>query len=496
MEGFEAIELVYNCTHNEKYLQLLNKLNSYTLNWEKVFNDFIFTQPTNKYINRFLFNLVKPVLSLMDRRSKMHKNPKRKSKERIAKINNKLSNQKYLKTHGVNLAMAFKYLAYNSYLSNSKFQNDKIMNALKTVLKYHGTALDLFSSDEHLNGNLPDKGIELCNVVEMMYSMEEIMRVTRNVDAADYLETYLYSALPAMFTKDLCSHQYVQQTNQVSATKAKRDFYDTNNCANTFGIAPNYGCCAANLHQGFPKALSYAMLTSKNAIYIYLYISGVYTIQLFEGTIILDVETSYPFSNTATIKCMENSITKPFKIYMRKPFHADTTTLINQIKFSGKEEQGMLVLDRPLLANDIITIRYNIPITTVQNNDGTVSFRKGPIVFVNHLIEKEIIYNRDKYPFHDRGFNTKSDYRIAPLLKNKSLQIIEEKTIVPKFEGTIYDYGIELRVKAAHINNWKIRHNSLQNVNKPSVDKDKSEMLLSPYGNSILRVTHFPDVEE
>ncbi|GHO89803.1 hypothetical protein [Dictyobacter formicarum] len=69
---------------------------------------------------------------------------------------------------------------------------------------------------------------------------------------ADHLELLAYNALPATITADMRAHQYDQQPNQVACTIAKRNWTLNEDDSNIFGLAPNFGCCTANMHQGWP----------------------------------------------------------------------------------------------------------------------------------------------------------------------------------------------------------------------------------------------------
>ena len=69
----------------------------------------------------------------------------------------------------------------------------------------------------------------------------------------DHLERAAYNAFPATFTPDMWAHQYDQQVNQVLCTVAKRGWADNRDDSNIFGQTPNFGCCQANMHQGWPK---------------------------------------------------------------------------------------------------------------------------------------------------------------------------------------------------------------------------------------------------
>src|SRR5690606_28793855 len=61
------------------------------------------------------------------------------------------------------------------------------------------------------------------------------------------------NALPGTFTPDMWAHQYDQQANQVACVVGKHVWTTNGDAANVFGLEPNYGCCTANLHQGWPK---------------------------------------------------------------------------------------------------------------------------------------------------------------------------------------------------------------------------------------------------
>ena len=70
----------------------------------------------------------------------------------------------------------------------------------------------------------------------------------------DRLEKLAFNALPATFKKDMRAHQYDQQVNQVVCAKAASRVYTNNGPdSNLYGLEPNFGCCTANLHQGWPK---------------------------------------------------------------------------------------------------------------------------------------------------------------------------------------------------------------------------------------------------
>ena len=81
---------------------------------------------------------------------------------------------------------------------------------------------------------------------------------------ADRLERVAYNALPATFAPDMWSHQYDQQVNQVQCTVNPEHLFTTNGPeSNLFGLEPNFGCCTANMHQGWPKLAAHLWMKTR-----------------------------------------------------------------------------------------------------------------------------------------------------------------------------------------------------------------------------------------
>ncbi len=78
----------------------------------------------------------------------------------------------------------------------------------------------------------------------------------------DRLERLAFNALPGTFTDDMWAHQYNQEPNQVECSLHHKPWTTDGPESNLFGLEPNFGCCTANFHQGWPKfAASLFMLS-------------------------------------------------------------------------------------------------------------------------------------------------------------------------------------------------------------------------------------------
>ena len=58
------------------------------------------------------------------------------------------------------------------------------------------------------------------------------------------------------------AHQYDQQANQVLCTVAKRHWTHQRRDSNLYGLEPNFGCCTANMHQGWPKFVAHLWMAT------------------------------------------------------------------------------------------------------------------------------------------------------------------------------------------------------------------------------------------
>lgn len=463
MEGLEMIDYVGNQLGNEKLNTLKIKLKENTLNWEEYFNHFPYPEGTEKYLPKQLFKIVKYITNVIDPILKKRSKPQKMSKDKILKNRDKKNTLVFLKTHGVNIAMALKYVTYWENSEKPLFQG------LDEVLKYHGNAIGIFSSDEHLNGILPNKGIELCSVVEMMYSMEEVIRITGSIEACNRLEYYAYNALLATISKDFTAHQYVQQVNQLDCDIKNHAFFDTNQYANTFGIEPNYGCCAANMHQGWPKMILSAVMKQEQSIGLFLYVSGKFKVDFEDGFLEFEMKTNYPFSQKVEIKILKITYKGNPKFILRIPYQSKAMITIHGEAIIV-QNQDFYELNA-LHENDEINIEFDFKVETIHNQDNTISVKKGPLLFSLPIKYKEF-YIKGKKPFHDRGY--------TPLEHKRVELYTRENHIIVK------DINVKEDDQSFNKNEYVMIVEGYDPVRKEDIDIE-----LIPYGFTILRNTHF-----
>ena len=230
--------------------------------------------------------------------------------------------------HGVNNAMGLKTPALLYRLTGKNGYKKLALEAYRQMDRYHGEANGLFSADECLAGKNPSQGTELCAIVETMFSLETTLCIVGNVESADRLEKIAFNALPAACTADYWAHQYDEQANQIACIPVSRPIYTTNRGgANLFGLEPQYGCCTANMHQGWPKfAARLWMSTHDGGLAAVAYAPSVVTTFVSGIPVTVELVTDYPFNEDLEFQ-VSTSQEVEFPIYVRIPAWAKGATL-------------------------------------------------------------------------------------------------------------------------------------------------------------------------
>ncbi|MBS4219141.1 glycoside hydrolase family 127 protein [Bacillus sp. FJAT-49711] len=399
------------------------------------------------------------------------------------------------RTHVVNVAMGIKTPAVFYRQTGNEYDKEAVYKGIQSLMTYHGQAHGMFSGDEWLSGTHPSQGVELCAVVEYMFSMENLTRILGDGMFGDILEKVTFNALPATISPEWDSHQYDQQVNQVICNLAKRPWSNGPD-ANMFGLEPNFGCCTANMHQGWPKfTASLWMATQDDGLAAVSYAPCTVKGFVADGKDIeLVVKSNYPFREHVSIDInLKEKAT--FPIMLRVPdWCPDMKVSVNGERQHGIVENGYARFEREWNPNDRIEIQLPMQVQLEERNNNAISVNRGPLVYVLPIEENWIqVHERER--FHDWEVYPASAWRYA-LTQNAEFDVEVEENMDLHYQPFKANHApIRLLTKGRLLSNWMMKQNSAAappKNPKPYANALEETIQLVPYGCARLRIGEFP----
>jgi len=319
-----------------------------------------------------------------------------------------------------------------------------------------------------------------------MFSLEQDLAILGDPLFGDRLEKIAYNALPGTLTKDLWAHQYDQQANQVMCSISNHRWATNGPEANIFGLEPNFGCCTANMHQGWPKlAASLWMATPEGGFAAIAYGPS----EVKAGGVDIEERTDYPFRETVTLKV---TAPKPaaFPLALRIPAWASAATIaVNGQAQPGVKAGEFFRVDRTWKSGDVVQIRFPMAIRTSTWFNNSIAVERGPLVYSLKVGES----------WHKiRQTGPATDWEVYPTtpwnyaLVPEGMQAAEKPVAKQPFAAD--SAPVEITAKARRLPQWTLIDDSPGPIPMSPVTSRRPEetITLVPYGAAKLRITAFP----
>jgi len=404
-----------------------------------------------------------------------------------------------LATHGVNNGQAIKASPVWSIISNDETDRQAVHQMLAELDKYHGLPNGMFSCDEHFAGLNPSQGSELCTVVETMFSLEQSLAILGDASLGDRLERIAFNALPGTFTDDMWAHQYNQEPNQVECSLHHKPWTTDGPESNLYGLEPNFGCCTANFHQGWPKFAASLWMASHDSGLVAAIYSPCEVRTTIKGTTVHVLEeTDYPFRGTVRITLNPSASVK-FPLRLRIPVWASGATISINGKVQPTPSAATFArIERTWQSGDVVELKFPLVPRLLSGYNNSASIERGPLIFSYPIGENWV-------KLRDRGMT--ADWQVFPSSSwNYALAVDEENignlTVKEQPVGaapfSLKDTPVKLQVNAHKLDEWRAVDGVADPVPESPVASSQIEeqLTLVPYAAAKLRITAFPQAKK
>lgn len=407
-------------------------------------------------------------------------------------------------SHVVNNAMAVKAPALWWRFAAAESDRTAPAAMIGQLLAHHGVATGMFTGDECLAGHQPTHGTELCAVVEYAFSLEVLLSVLGDPAFGDHLEQIIFNALPATFSPDMWSHQYDQQANQILCTVQERIWNTNGPASNTFGVEPNYGCCTANLSQGWPKFAAHLWMMTQDSTGL---VAAAYAPSAARATlggvpVVVSLETDYPFRDSLHLT-VTTEAPATGSLWLRIPAWAkgaairlpDGTTVspaTGTFYEVNRTWEGTSELDLTLPMQPELRKGYR----------DAVAIQRGPLTYALKIGEQWQRINEDE-PFRELPH---ADWEITPTSRWAYALAVDADTLADDVQFHEHPVGavpfspegapVSATVKGRELTEWDEEVGSAADVplSPATSEEPLEELALIPYGCTDLRITEFPQL--
>jgi len=331
-----------------------------------------------------------------------------------------------------------------------------------------------------------------------MFSLEQLLAILGDAAFGDRLERMAFNALPAAFKKDMWAHQYDQQVNQVLCSVDKNRNWTTNGPdSNIFGLEPNFGCCTANMHQGWPKFASHLwMATRDEGLAAVAYAPSLVQARVRRNVqVSILQETDYPFKDTIRLTVNPASA-GAFPLKLRIPAWAGKASMtVAGAPVEGVKPGTFHTIEREWKPGDAVELVFPMPLRSERRFRNSVVVLRGPLAFSLKMGEQwKKIKGEEPHDDWEVHPTTPWNYGLVLDADNPGGSITVQEKAVGDAPFSPESAPVVLTAKARKVPVWKLVAGSAGPLPESPVRSRAAEetVTLIPYGCTNLRVTAFP----
>lgn len=460
-----CIKWLYEQTNDESLLASAAVINQHSLDWNEFLEELPFPHPTKYYIDWENIKSIVPHAAF-DSVVPFHA------------------------THIVNVTMGFKHPAMQYFFTGQEHYREIAQKGINRVIDCHGVASGCINGDEHLAGNNPTQGAELCSVVEYMFSLQSLIEMFGQSSYGDMMERLAYNALPATITEDFMAHQYLQQANQVQVDVYDRPWFNNTEDSSVFGLEPHFGCCTANMHQGWPKFVQSLWYTEENSLVNMVFAPSVVNTQLNGQNVSVELVTEYPFRDQLCYQ-IKTASTEEMTLKFRLPAWCDAPVIVcDGATITVDQDAKMISVCKCFSEGEQVLVTLPMNIACSSWYKGSVAVERGPLVYGLDIKEnwqpiKEVAGITDYAVFADSPWN-------YALNTNETMTATEQPLGNVPFSKQYP--AVKLSAKGQQVPSWTLVEHSAGEI-PTSFDVSaiaEEEITLIPFGCTKLRVSQFP----
>jgi len=402
--------------------------------------------------------------------------------------------------HGVNRAMGFKEPALYFLRSADPRHLAALRRGWERLGAHHGQIQGMFSADEFLHGRGSTQGTELCAVVELLSSFATALTISGELWLADAIERIAYNALPAMLSADHRGHQYFALPNQVECTPGGRNFSVHHETDLLFGVAPGYGCCAANFHMAWPRLVNHLWLATRDGgLAALLFAPCEVSARVADGqTVSIREQTAYPFEETVRFTVRTRQPVA-FPLSLRIPeWAAAWSVAVNGAPVPAERlpEDGRLrVVMRTWHDGDTLVLELPMRLRVSRWERGSIGVERGPLVYALRIGEAWRRVGGSE-PFCDYEVHPTTPWNYGLLLDphapEQALRVERRAAASQPWEQDAA--AVRLMAKAKRIPEWTVSNGMSGPIPEVGLAPPTpvEEVALIPYGCARLRISMFP----